>query len=219
MKAFKTVVLGLALNMIAMTGFSQTVFNEGILEYDITVSSGNVPAGLENAKLVVYLSPDASRKESISGVGTETNVYNKKTGKGFILKEFSSQKLMITLNAADWALLNRKNAEANFTFSNETKTLLGRTVKTATGTYSDGKTITVYYDPAVTLANKDFHNNFPQLPGLPVQYEMQSGNLTFSYTLRKITEQSVPDSKFEAPRSGFRVMSFEESQQLKRGAN
>jgi hypothetical protein len=95
--------------------------------------------------------------------------------------------------------------------------IAGYTCKKATATAPDGKNYTVYFDPSVILANKTYNNAFPQLQGLPVQYELQSGNLTFKYTLSKNSADAVAINKFETPKAGYRIMTFEENQQLKKG--
>jgi hypothetical protein len=75
----------------------------------------------------------------------------------------------------------------------------------------------VYYDPTVTMSNTSYNNAFPQIVGLPVQFELSSGNLVFKYTLSTYTTDAIPVAKFDAPKSGFRVMTYEENQQLKKG--
>src|SRR5690606_9166865 len=107
-------------------------------------------------------------------------------GKGFILKEYSGQKLMITMTRQNWEQKNKKNKTVEFAVDNEWVTIAGVRCKKATGTTEDGNNWVVYFDPTKQIADKDYNNAFSQLPGLPVQYEMKSGNLTFSYTLDQI---------------------------------
>ncbi len=191
------------------------------MQYDISIiSAKNEPTTLntlDGAVITLYLRQDMSRSEMKSTLGTEATVFNNATGNGFILKEYSGQKLMITMNAANWNQKNKTNDNLSFTVSNETVTIGNYTCKKATATMADGKLFTVYYDPSVVISNKKYNNAFSKLNGLPVQYEIQSGNLTFKYTLKSLTDEPVPASRFEAPKSGFRVMTYEENQQLKKG--
>ena len=46
---------------------------------------------------------------------------------------------------------------------------------------------------------------------LAVQYEMQTGKMKFKFTLSKINYSLVPESKFEIPKSGYRVLTYEET--------
>jgi GLPGLI family protein len=201
--------------------FAQKVLGEGLLVYNISIESRNgeksLPGSLNGAVLSVYLSKDKSRTEMTSAPGTEATVFDTKADKGFILKEYSGQKLMITLTGENWAEKNRTNRNLKFSSDNEMVTINGYSCKKATATAEDGKTYTVYYDPSVTITNRTYNNAFPQLPGLPVQYELQQGNLGFRYTLVKYNSEIIAANKFAAPGSGFRIMTYEENRQLKKG--
>ena len=201
--------------------FSQKVFNEGLLVYNISIASvkGENPVGgsLNGAVLSVFLTKEKSRTEMVSTPGTESAVYDASAGKGFILKEYSAQKLMITTTADNWLQKNRINNSLNFKTESGTQVINNYTCKKAVATSADGKLYTVYFDPSVIIANKTYNNAFPQLGGLPVRYELQSGNLIFKYDLVKYSTENIFPAKFDAPKTGFRVMSFEENQQLKKG--
>lgn len=200
---------------------AQRKFEEGTLLYNIEISSPNPPPAiaksLKNATLTLFLKDGKSKAEMNSALGKEVNTYNSNTGKGFILKEYSGQKLMITATRENWLQKNKNNWDINFSIGNEETTVEGIKCKKATGSLPDGKSIVVYFDPATVIVNKDYNNAFPQIPGMPVQYEVNSGNLTFRYTLKSINSNQVAAAQFEPPTSGYRVMTFEENQQLKIG--
>ena len=199
----------------------QKLFNEGILTYNISIESSKgekqVTGSLNGAVINIYLTREKSRTEMISTPGTETTVFDDKTGKAFILKEYSGQKLMISLTEENRAEKNKVNSNLKFVIDNSITTVAGYACKKATAVSADGKSYTVFFDPTVTPVNKDYNYGFPQLPGLPVQYELQSGNLVFRYSLVKYSAESIAANKFEVPKTGFRVMSYEENQQLKKG--
>lgn len=201
--------------------FGQKQFSEGTISYTISIQSSKAEAPVSNslngAALNLYIKPFQSRSEMKSALGTETNVYDNKVGKGFILKEYSGQKLMITVNKENWVQKNQWNNNMNFTFSDETENIAGYKCKKAIGTTPDGRNFTVYFAPDIIVINKKYNNSFEQLPGLPVQYEIKSGNLIFKYTLNSISYEPVASAKFDAPKTGFRIMTYEENQQLKKG--
>ena len=220
---FKSIIFkGLVISLLLLCNNvkAQKQFSEGTLQYDISiVSSGNeapLTNSLNGATLIVYVKPSISRTEMKSSLGTETTVYDNRSGTGFILKEYSGQKLMISMNAANWAEKNRLYENLNFNISEETITINNNKCKKAVATLPDGKIFTVYYNPDIIISNKKFNNSFAQLPGLPVQYELQSGNLNFKYLLSKISYDIIVQSKFEAPKSGYRVMTYDENQQMKK---
>lgn len=199
---------------------AQKQVNEVTLNYKISIeSSGKTQVGsnLDGASYTVYIKGGESRSEMLSSLGAESNLYDSKSGKGFILKEYSGQKLMITLTRDNWAQKNQYFQSMNFTIDNVEQTIAGFKCKKATAKTNDGKTVVVYYMPDITTANKDYNNAFKQLPGIPVQYELESGKLKFTYTLTGISYDPVSESKFDVPKSGFRVMTYDENQQLKKG--
>lgn len=214
----KSTVVGLLL--LSKGATAQKQFSEGTLQYDISiVSSGNdapLTNSLNGAGLTIYLKPSFSRTEMKSSLGTETTVYDNRGGNGFILKEYSGQKLMISMNAANWAEKNKLYENLNFNIADEVIIINGYKCKKAIATLPDGKIFTVYYNPDIIISNKKYNNSFAQLPGLPVQYELQSGNLNFKYLLSKISYDVIGQLKFEAPKTGYRVMTYNENQQLKR---
>ena len=200
---------------------AQRKFEEGTLVYSIEISSPNpspaLAKSLKNATLTLSLKGDKSRAEMNSALGKEVNVYSSKLGKGFILKEYSGQKLMITATKDNWLQKNKKNWEIKFSITDDITSIEGIKCKKASGTLADGKAIVVYFDPSTQIVNENYNNAFPQLPGMPVQYEVNSGNLTFRYTLKSINSNQISASLFDAPTSGYRIMTFEENQQLKIG--
>ena len=218
---FSILVFFIVLSLFTQSSSAQKVLSDGKLVYKISIESTNgekQPAGpLTGATLSVYFTKDKSRTEMVSTPGTETLLYDSKSRKGIILKEYSGQKLMITATGENWAQKNLINNSLSFTTDNTPVMIAGYKCSKATAQSSDGKIYTVYFDPSAEIANKTYNNAFPQLRGLPVQYELQSGNLIFRYTLTDYVSETVQAAKFDVPKTGFRVMTYEENQQLKKG--
>ena len=204
----------------ARHSFAQKVFSEGTLTYKISIQSSKGESALSNnlsgAELKVYLKPSASRTEMINSLGTESTVYDSRQEKGFILKEYSGQKLMITATKENWKEKNRWNNNLRFSIDNSVVNIEGYQCKKATASTQDGRTFEIYFTPDIVPSNKDYNNSFDQLPGLPVQYSLTSGNLTIKHTLNRISYDAVPMVKFDIPKAGYRVMTYEENQQLKK---
>jgi hypothetical protein len=208
-------------SLLCTNAFAQKTLSEGTITYNISIESTKgekqISGALNGAVLTVFLTKDKSRTEMQSTPGIETTVFDNKIGKGFILKEYSGQKLMITTSAENWAQKNQVNRGLDFKIDDNITIIEGYACKKATATSADGKNYTVYFDPNTTIVNKTYNNAFPQIQGLPVQYELQSGNLIFKYTLSKNAADAILSNKFDAPKAGFRVMTYEENQQLKKG--
>lgn len=206
--------------VISLKSWSQKTISEGTVVYSISVegkkSDKKTESVLNGAKSVLYLKGNSSRTEMISSLGNETTIYNAKTGNAVILREYSGQKLMITLSKDNW---NEKNKKFNFLVfdkSPETKVIQGYNCQKATGKLNDGSVITVYYATDLGLINKEYSSAFRNLPGLPMEYEFETETMRFKYAVAKIDLSAISAAKFEFPKSGYRVMSYEDNKQVKK---
>ncbi len=105
MKVYKSIIFFAGL-FLTLVSFGQKNLTDGTLIYNISVETGsNQPKMadmLDGATTTVYLKGDQSRTEMLSGLGSEATIHNATTGTGAILKDYSGQKLMITLTPQDW---------------------------------------------------------------------------------------------------------------------
>ncbi len=214
MKLYRIIFFAICI-MCAFSSKAQKSLSEGSLVYTISVETGSAEPKmadmLDGATTTVYLKGNMSRTEMISGLGSEATIHNAATGNGVILKDYSGQKLMISLTPQDWQKNNKKYEGITFENTGETSIIDGYNCQKAVAKLKDGSTFTVYYTTDVTLPNKNYDYQFKTLPGLPVQYEMQSAKMNFKFTLSKINYDNVPASKFEIPKSGYRVMTYDET--------
>lgn len=215
----KNVLVSIIL-LLTVNVFAQKTLSEGTIIYDVTVNTGNkepqMADALDGAMTTIYLKGAKSRTDMVSALGSETNIHDAKTGSAIILKEYSSQKLMITLTKENWEAKNKAYKDVAFEFSTDTKNIAGYECKKAIAKMANGKTFVVYYSPDVIVANKDYNNTFSNLPGLAMEYEIEAGKTKIKYSLSKIDFGVVPASKFDTPKSGYRVMTYEENQQMKK---
>lgn len=208
-----------------LTGFfsatAQRNIAEGTIVYDMVIQTGNnAPQkgdALAGATTTIYLKGNNSRTDMVSALGKEITVYNSKSDNAVILKEFSGQKLMITLNKENWKTKSKMYSNIKFELTNDFKTIEGYNTRKAIAKMADGKTFEVYYSPDLVVANKEYDATFSNLPGLAIQYEIESGKMKFKYTIAKINYDPVKVSLFDFPTSGYRVMTYEENQNLKKG--
>jgi GLPGLI family protein len=201
--------------LIALPALAQKTLSEGSLVYNISIQTGSkepkMADMLDGATTTVYIKGSQSRTELLSGLGTEATIHDSKSGTGVILKNYSGQKLMITLSEEDWKKKNKKYEGITFENTTETAVIAGYNCKKAIAKLNDGTSFVVYYSPDLTVANKDYDYQFKTLAGLPLQYEWQSGKMVFKYTLTKINFDPVPAAKFEIPKTGYRVLTYEET--------
>ncbi|HEY8688864.1 MAG TPA: hypothetical protein VIM07_06480 [Chitinophagaceae bacterium] len=205
----------ITLFLSAFTIKAQKIISEGTLIYNISIQTGSTEPKMadmmDGATTSIYIKGSQSRSELVSALGSEVTFYDSKKGAGVILKDYSGQKLMITLTKDDWDKKNSKYEGITFETTNETLNIAGYNCKKAIAKLKDGSSFVVYYTPEVEVADKDYDSQFKTLPGLALQYEWQSGKMRFKYTLSKINFDVVPASKFDIPKSGYRVMTYAEA--------
>ena len=111
----------------------------------------------------------------------------------------------------NWKDANKKYEGIVFKYEEEYKTIADYKCQKAIGTMKDGTTITVYFTKDLVANNREFEYAYKSLPGLAMEYETIIGSLKVTYTVSKVNFSIVPATKFELPKSGFRVMTYEES--------
>lgn len=218
MKNIQIVLLSL-LTVSSLTSFAQKSISDATLTYEISIQSAQskpMASDLNGSSFTLYLKGALSRTDMVSSLGNEKTIRDGKSGNAVILKEYSGQKLMITLSKDEWEEKNKKKNDIVFTLSNQTKTLIGYNCSKATATLKDGSILTVYYAKDLIASNKDYDPSFKNLPGLPLEYEFETAKLKFIYIASKIDFNPVAASKFEFPKSGYRVMTFSENKQGKK---
>ena len=208
-------VLLLVLLGSSLPAMAQKKFTEGTISYDIVINTGSdKPQAadlLDGATSTVYVKGPRSRTEMVSSLGTQATIVDGQKNTVTIIKEYGDQKYIINLTPANWREVNQKFENVSFTYTNDTKKILGYTCKKAIGKLADGNTFTVWYTPDLVPENKDFQYVNRSLPGLAMEYESTLGSLKVTYTVSNISFNPVPAAKFDIPRSGYRVMTYEES--------
>lgn len=200
----------------ALPAMAQKKLTEGTISYDIVINTGkDKPENadfLDGATSAVYIKGNKTRTEMVSPLGTQSTIIDGTHNSIVILKEYGEQKYMINLTPQDWKDANKRYEEVKFTYDpSATKTILGYKCNRAVGELKDGTSFTVWYTTDLLLDNKDFQYANRSLPGLALEYETNLGNLKVTYTVSKINFSPVPLAKFELPKSGFRVLSYEQS--------
>lgn len=199
---------------------AQEVIYDATLSYSVSVISTNdkeISKLFEGATYKVYLKGSTSKTELKTALGTETSIYDSKENVGAILKEYSNQKLMIPMNQNNWNDKNKIFHELLFKEEVEKTNINGALCKKANSVNTKGDIIVVYYNPDIVLSNKEYNNCFYSLNGVPVKYEQYLKNgTTYIYSLINIDFDIVSLNKFEVPKSGYRVISYDEASKVER---
>ncbi len=215
MKKKNTIIVVACLLFSAVNVFSQKKLTEATISYDIMINTNNdKPKAadlLDGAVSVIYLKGNSSRSEMISSLGTQSTIVDGKTGNVTILKEYGEQKYMINLTPDNWKTSNKKYEGISFTYEDEFKTIAGYNCQKAIGKLADGTTFTVFFTKDLVPVNRDFQYLNKNLPGLAMQYEASMGKQKVTYTVSSVNFNLIPAAKFDLPKSGYRVMTYEES--------
>jgi GLPGLI family protein len=207
--------------LLAAIAFSQKRITEGVIVYNLVVNTNDstpkLADGLDGATNTVYIKGKLSRSEFVSIYGTQTTIIDNKTKNVTLLKEYGGKKYMITLLPADWTETNKKYDSVSFSFENDYKTIAGYNCRKAIGKLKSGETFIVYYTPDLLPDNQEFQYSNKTLPGLALEYETNIGNKKAVFTAASVSFNPVPIAKFDLPKSGFRVITYEESK--KAGSN
>jgi GLPGLI family protein len=211
----KNILLALIAFTLSLNIIAQKKISEGVISYDIVINTGSEKPRaadfFDGATSTVYLKGAKSRTEMVSSLGTQSTIIDGTKNMITILKEYGDQKYMIQMTPANWKEANKKSENVQFTFSEESKTILGYKCLKAIGKMADGTTFSVWYTTDLVPENSDFQNVNKALPGLAMEYESKMGNLKVTYTVSKINLSPVLAAKFDMPKSGYRVMTYEES--------
>jgi len=205
--------------LFSLGAIAQKKVSELTLVYDTEITTGSKDPKLadafDGATTTIYVKGPQSRLEMVSALFTSTTIHDSKAGTAVVLREVSGQKLLIRLTAEDWKDKNKRYEGITFKDTEETKVIAGYTTTKAIATMPDGSTFTVYYTKDIIPENREYEYQFRSLAGLPLEYELNQGNLKIKYTVSQINLNPVPAAKFDIPKSGYREMTYQESKKMK----
>lgn len=207
--------IGLATFMVTLQVQAQKKITEGTISYDIKINTGKsdpqIADMFDGATSIVYIKGPHTRSEMISSLGTQSTIIDGSTGNVTVLKEYGDQKYMIPMTPANWKEANKKYDGITFVMADEFKTIAGYRSQKAIGALKDGTKFTVFFTRELVPENTDFQYANKGLPGLVMEYESELGNMKVTYTVADINFNPVSITKFELPKSGFRIVSYNES--------
>jgi GLPGLI family protein len=209
----KHIILAITLMVFQLHAFSQKVFTEGVIRYDITVKGSDDPKlarAFDGANMIVWFKASHVRVDNNSSILKQTTFYDAKDGSVVLLKESGAEKYMMNLTRSQWSSYNQKYEGISYQFLNETKTVAGFVCKKAIGKLKDGSQMEVYYCPDLMPYSAGYEYAFIEIPGLVLEYEVSFGKMTAIYTATSIQTSPVSISKFDLPKAGFKILEFKQ---------
>ena len=209
--------LGIILLVFTHQLTAQKKLTEATITYDIVINTNNSKPQavdmLDGATNIIYLKANSSRSEMNSSLGSQATIIDGKTGHVTVLKDYGEQKYMIKMTPDNWEEANKKYDSIAFTYFNEFKMIAGYNCQKAIGKLTDSSTFTVYFTKDLVPMNRNFEYLNRNLPGLAMQYETSQGKKMVTYIVSSINFNPVSQSKFDLPKSGYRLMTYEESKE------
>jgi GLPGLI family protein len=210
---YKKIITIFSISALLVTqGFAQKMVTDGTVVYAVSVVKGKDQPGIadafDGATLTVSLKGAMARTDLKSNLRNQTIFYNSKDGSAVILKESGNEKYMINLTTGQWQQYNKKFAGLTFKNTGETKIIEGLNCVKASGVLKDGSTLDVYYCPDLKPLASGYEYAFRDLPGLPLQYEISTGNIVVRYLATSVQSSPVNASRFDLPKSGYKILDF-----------
>ncbi len=193
----------------------QQTLSEGTIYFDVTVQTGEKDPQMadvfDGAKAILSMRGPLSRSELRSALGQTVTIYDHRAGTGVVLREYGPQRLLIRMNREHWKHKNSKFEGIRFIYGTDTKVVAGFPCEKAEAILSDSSRFTVYFTRKLVPENAMYDPQFGGLPGTALEYEAMQGNMRIRYEATRVSFDPVPMQRFEAPKSGYRVLTYEES--------
>lgn len=211
----KSLILFVLLLFFFVPLLGQKKFSEGSIVYNVVVNTNDpdpkLADGFDGATNTIYIKGKLSRSELVSVFGTQSTIVDGRTGKVDVLKEYGEKKYMISMTPSDWIEANQRYDSVTFTYQDEYKMIAGYNCRKAIGKLKNGESFIVYYTTELIPENQNFQYSNRTLPGLALEYESNLGKNRVIFSASKISFDPVPASKFDLPKTGFRIMTYKES--------
>lgn len=212
MKKFLTLTMALLLTHML---WAQRVITEGIIQYNVTLVKGgenaSVASAFNGATQTLLLKSGKARLDFKSPLRSQSTIYDAQTGNGFILKQSGNEKYLLELVGANWKKYHKKYDGVVFAKEETMKQIAGYNCKKATGKMADGSTVVAYYCPDLTVMATGFNPLFGSLSGIVLEYEISNPNgVTVNYQAQSVQMTMVNAAQFEMPKSGVKVLTFEQ---------
>jgi GLPGLI family protein len=202
----KKVIVNICFLAVCAVGQAQDQKVIGDCTVTFSISNNDATAKSAAATKTIYVKGKVNRVDFASADYLQSVIYNYTTGDAVILQQVGGNKYMTKLNADKWKDKNAPYLNANLTFGNDTKTILGYVCKQGTATFANGETWTFYYATTIIPSVAENPFQFKNIPGFVLEYQIAGkDNKSITFTATKLDLSPVPESKFDIPTSGYLV--------------
>ena len=200
---------------VVIPSIAQKRFSEGTIVFKVATFVDGIKIG-EDARAVQMTKGGHLRSEMSSSIGKTITIFDAREGKGAVIRELGSQKILVPLNRENWAETNAKFQDLTYAFLKDSMELIGFKCSRANAMLKDSTVMNVFYTREISTENPEVDSQFGTLPGMVLEFSYTKGNTMVVYTATSINFDPVPIQKFDVPSSGYRVLSYEESKKGKK---
>lgn len=221
MKHIRLFIL-LAPLLMSQSVIAQQRFSDGEIVYSVKVDlpqgvSPEAANAFQNSKLIFTFKNYLFRSDMSLGKTTYTTIHNSRDNSAVSLIDAGSEKYLIRMNAGDWAKETAHYRGVTFTDAAGSREIAGYKCRQATGKLKDGSSFTVYYTSQLIPENTTYSERFEGLKGLPLYFETTTPRgIKMTMTATNINISQQPSSKFDAPSSGYREITYTELENLRK---
>jgi GLPGLI family protein len=215
----------IALVILTPLANAQKVSFKGTILYDVK-AEGDIPEQAKSmmpTEMTCKLTADKQSMSMTFGMMEQKTIYDAVKQDVNMLMNVMGQKFNIKSTAAQISDLKKnEGASTSVKFTNETKTIAGYSCKKAIATIKtkDGSEteVNVFYTDAIDVSSYKFSNSFPEINGLPLEYTMKLGPMSFNLVARSIKKENIPASEFVIP-TDYKQVTTEELKNMFGGAS
>ena len=200
---------------VVIPSIAQKRFSEGTIVFKVATFVDGIKIG-EDARAVQMTKGGHLRSEMSSSIGKTITIFDAREGKGAVIRELGSQKILVPLSRENWAETNAKFQDLTYAFLKDSMELIGFKCSRANAMLKDSTVMNVFYTREISTENPEVDSQFGTLPGMVLEFSYTKGNTMVVYTATSINFDPVPIQKFDVPSSGYRVLSYEESKKGKK---
>ncbi len=202
----------LFLLLITKISDAQKIFSEGIIKYEVYVNDDAKPSGIY---LISIKSGNIRRELAMDNGFSNVTIFNFKSGNTYSLNLDKENKYALELKPDELKEKNSRFTNAIFTPLNNLKKLAGFKCESNQVQYTNGDKITIYFTKELVPQHESFNAMFPGLNGIPLEYEVNTGNSMRMKFIATMIEVKVIDSQLFTIPADYKIVSKAELDKMK----
>jgi len=205
----KKIFLAATIALLSFTTINNTTNFEGKIVYDISLDGSGLPpeamSMFKGSELVTYIKGDKRRTDMNMPMQSTITITDNKTKNTVMLMDIMGMKYLIKMTEADLKKEQDEMPDVKIKTTTETKTIAGfKCVRNEVQIKTkEGKEEMVNVWTTDEIPTSEVKTIYKGLKGFPLEYSLNQRGLKMTFTTKEIAKESVADSKFDIPTSGY----------------